>query len=218
MLNPLIDAHPFANDEPPLRANADIKTLCVFYDRPELPDAPCTLLVGSNWHMLQWFQLLVSENAKFALLPGSSNKFITFVQGVIGLYHEGKRPAAPELFRYPTWDALVQDKQTMKAFGRVEHLLKRGYSYADFKAGLDKMVEPESAPYKLGLADDSRNMEFDRVMITPEMFANVTQKKWLQTSLSRIYVATSRARTTLIIPGYMRDWITDAKRLKSGED
>ena len=218
VLNPLISAHPFAQDEPPLRANTEIQTQCVFYERPELPDAPCTLLVGSNWHMLQWFQLLVASGAKFALLPGSAKKFTAFVQGIIGLYHEGKRPMAPELFRYPTWDALSQDKQAMKAFGRVEHLLKRGYSYADFNAGLNKMVAAQNASYLLGQADDSKNMEFDRVMLTPEMFSKVTNRAWLQTSLSRIYVASSRARNQLIVPGYMRDWVADVKRVKSSND
>lgn len=216
LLNPLIGAHPFASGEPPLKANASITTDCQFYDRPALPDGPCTMLVGSYWHMLQWFQQLLAEDASFCLLPASSRGFNEFVQGIIGLYHKGQRSQNSMLFRYPTWESLRNETQTMKAFGRVEYLLKRGYNYEDFNSGLKKMTGPAKATYKLGRADDARNLEFDSVMLTPELFSKITTPSGLQTGLSRIYVGASRARYRLVIPGYMKDWIKDVERVKPG--
>lgn len=212
VMNPLIESHPLAKDEPPLRATDRVKTICEYYDRPSIPEEPCTILVGGNWQLFEYFQRLSHEGVKFALLPGAYYQFKSFSEGLIDLFHDGVRAKDSYLFRYPDWNSLQQACGNIGAFKRIESMLRKGYTRPKLDESLAKLVSPSKAKYFLGRVDDARNLEFGSVMLTPELLptGNTLQNKdYLSTAISRLYVGASRAQNKIILPGYMKDWLSD---------
>lgn len=213
VLNPLIEAHPFASQEPPLRATDRVDTVCDFYDRPNFPESPCTILVGGDWHLFEYFQRLSHYGATFALLPGAAVNFKAFVDGLLDLYYLNHRSNYPFLFRYPDWDTLSRECHHIRAFQRIESMLAKGYDRKDFANSLAKLVPIDQARFKLGRVDDARNYEFDSVMLTPELLVSKAKAEGgqsLATVLSRLYVGASRARHRIILPGHLKDWLSDS--------
>lgn len=215
VMNPLIEAHPWSHQEPTLEASDRVQTVCTYYDRPTIPDTPCTILVGSEWHLFEYFQRLSHEGAKFSLLQGSAAVFQGFVESVLDLYYQGVRPRHSALFQFGTWEALQRRYHSVRAFQRIEAMLHKGYSRADLDRSLMSVVTKDKAKYLLGRVDDARNMEFQAVMLTPELLPRPgprTTKEQLASNVSRLYVGASRAKNHIILPGYMKDWLIDESR------
>lgn len=214
VLNPLIEGHPLASGESPLRATDNVKTVCDYYDRPSIPDAPCTILVGGQWQLFEYFQRLSHEGVKFTLLPGSYAQFQSFAEGLIDLFHDGVRAKNSFLFRYPDWESLQNASQNIKAFQRIESMLRKGYTRTQLDASLMNIVPLAKAKYLLGRVDDARNLEFQSVMLTPELIprgSTLRNDHFLASAVSRLYVGASRAKNRIILPGYMMDWLKDQK-------
>lgn len=214
LINPMIEAHPQAKDESPLRATDRVETVCNYYDRPSIPEHPCTILVGGEWQLFEYFQRLSHEGVKFALLPGAYTQFKSFAEGLVDLFHDGKRAKNSFLFRYPDWNSLQQASHRIKAFQRIEAMLRKGYTRTQLDASLMSIVPLSKAKYLLGRVDDARNLEFQSVMLTPELIptgATLKNNDYLSTAISRLYVGASRAQNRIIVPGYLRGWLQDQK-------
>lgn len=218
VLNPILDAHPESIGLP-LIGTRQHQTVVRFYDRPAIPDQPTTLLVGTEWHLFEWFQRLANEKAKYNLLQGSMNQFQAFVEGCIGLYSNNTRSNHPFLFRYPTWQSLETHHGGNPAFRRIEGMLKKGYGKNDLSRSLAQLSPPGQAKIWLGMVDAARNLEFDSIMLAPELLADVESLDTPATAatiLSRLYTGCSRTKHELIVPGYMRDWLQDRTGPGSG--
>jgi len=214
VINPIIEAHPMAHNETPLRATDRVTTICDYYDRPTIPDTPCTILVGGLWHLLEYFQRLSYENVKFAMLPGSAAQFQAFTEGLMDLYHRGIRSSHSSLFRYPDWSSLQGEAENIRAFQRVHTMLEKGYDRQRFADSLKNIVPIAKARYVLGRVEDARNLEFQSVMLTPELLPSkkTANSQYYANALSQLYMGASRARNRLIVPGYMRDALKDQKK------
>lgn len=212
VINPLIETHPLAEGEIPLRATDRVKTVCEYYDKPSIPEHPCTILVGGQWHLFEYFQRLSHEGVKFALLPGSASQFRSFSEDLIDLYHDGKRAKHSFLFRYPDWESLRSANQQIRAFQRIETMLQKGYNRQRLDESLMKITPLSKAKYLLGRVDDARNLEFHSVMLTPELLPSKNaagNKGFLSSAISRLYVGASRAQNKIILPGYMKEYLND---------
>lgn len=211
VLNPLILKHPGKVHEP-LIGTSHKRTHIRYYDRPSIPEYPTTILTGTDWTLFEWFQRLSYERAKFAILPGSLYSFRGLIEGCLDLFRLGKRSNHPFLFRYPTWDSLANAQSSNQAFVRIQRMLEKGYSPEDFENSFSAMVTPDKARIILGKVQDSKNMEFDSVLLAPELLTNLDSAStpWAQaTKLSQIYTGGSRARFELVVPGYLKDWLED---------
>lgn len=208
--NPILEKHPGWNDLP-LLGSALRRTEVVYYDRPALPDIPIAILCGTEWHLIEWFQRLSHQEAKFSILPGSYHSFKGLMEGCINLYHKCLRSHHPFLFRYPTWEALASGQGNNDAFRRIERMLGKGYALDDLERSLARLQPPGSARITLGLVEHSKNMEFNAVMLTPEVLkssSKQTQRSGARI-LANLYTGASRAKHALYIPGNLKDWLQD---------
>jgi len=213
VLNPLIAAHPLSPVEP-FTGNRAASTRITHYDSLALPEKPCTVLVKDLWGMFEWFLRLSADSrgTGFELL-GNRNEFMRFATDLIELHQSGRRPTHGALFRYPTWDKLVEGETAAgnKSFERIARRLERGLSAGEFKAQFLRFGGDSSSGYRLAMVSDVRNREFDSVMLAPDLLPAPTRISDSDRTklLSAIYTGASRTKHELILPGYLSDWVTD---------
>jgi hypothetical protein len=209
VVNSIIIAHP-GSTKLPFQGNPATKTEIVYYERPQVPAEPATILVHDTWGLFEWSQRLGSELIEFELLS-NSERLDVFVSDCIDLYRSGVRPRHPELFRFETWQAVAERFGLNRGFQRIDRMLEKGYSAQDWAKVSARGTEPGPARCSLGLISDVRNREFDVVMLTPELVEHAWQSRSvaLAAASSSIYVAVTRARRRLIAPERLRQWIEE---------
>lgn len=218
-INTLIDRNPLVRVHP-MEGSRLRDTRTVFYDNLDIPQEPTTILVQSDWGLFEYCQRLSSQNAPFAILPGSVGNFHRFVTSCINLYLEGKRPTYGPLFRYRSWDQLRNDKgETDPAFNRIDRMLQKGYSDRDLDQLLMSQVSLDKARYLVGKVVDAKNMEVDSVMLTPDLLtvAGPGDRLGVARHFAALYTGGTRARYRLYVPGNLREWASDqAEAAQSG--
>lgn len=210
VLNPLIEAIPYASLEPFAGAK-DRKTTIEYYDRSSIPEDGTTILVKSEWGLFEWFQRLAAANADFGMMPGAESQFRRFVNDCIELYHHGSPPKHGALFRHQTWSQLTDKHGKEYSFSKIHALLEKGYSSMDFERSLAVLNRGSQPRILLGRVADARSMEMDRVMLGKDLLSSVRAGDQASAGevFSTIYTGGSRARHKLIVPGHLRDWISD---------
>ncbi|MCT8163389.1 MULTISPECIES: AAA family ATPase [unclassified Pseudomonas] len=214
VLNPLIQAHP-ASIQAAFSGSAEHYTRVSFFDTVTVPEQPTALIVDDEWGLFGWFQRLTHQGVPFVLLHSARKDFELFVEDCIELYRYGTRPRHPMLFRYASWQALEQDKGDDKAFVAVANMLRKGYTPEHFAKAKSRYRWDKAPKLFLGRVRDVKNMEFARVMVSPELMVaplaagNRNERARL---LAGLYTACSRARHELIVPGGMLDWVKDQVR------
>jgi hypothetical protein len=151
----------------------------------------------------------------FLLLKSARKDFELFVEDCIELYRYGTRPRHPMLFRYASWQALEQDKGDDKAFVAVANMLRKGYTPEHFAKAKSRYRWDKAPKLFLGRVRDVKNMEFARVMVSPELMVApqvAGNRNERARMLAGLYTACSRARHELIVPGGMLDWVKDQVR------
>ena len=215
VVNSLILAHPGAT-KLPFHGNPLSRTEIVYYDRPQAPEGPATILVHDTWGLFEWSQRLASENIDVELLS-SSERLDVFVSDCIDLYQRGARPRHPELFRFESWQALAERFEKNRGFQRIDRMLEKGYGARDWAKVSARRTEPGARRCSLGLISDVRNQEFEVVMLTPELVEHAwqSQSNALAAASSSIYVAVTRARSRLIVPERLQQWIEEITSRRS---
>lgn len=127
VLNPLIEAHPL-RPQIQYEGNGDIDTRLTHYDKLEMPERPCTILVGDLWGQLEWFLRLshTSSRAGFELL-GSRQELQRFAQDLIKLHDSCQRASHGLLFKYSSWAELFEAESAAgnTAIERISRRLQR---------------------------------------------------------------------------------------------
>lgn len=209
MLNPLLERHP---DKPEalVEGTPAQKTEIRYYSKAFIPEGNVTILVGNDLVLFEWFQRLAAGGASFQLLSGSYGGFRRYISSIIELYHNGIRPEHPALFKFGTWDELQSALHRNFSFQKIESLLSKGYDHNDFQRSLMKMQEATSAKIQLGRVEDAKNLEFESVMIAPDVTAQLKYelpKDKKAELLSRVYTGITRAKSQIIAPGLLREWL-----------
>ncbi|MGH2432489.1 MAG: AAA family ATPase [Pseudomonas sp.] len=214
VLNPLIQAHP-ASIQAAFSGSAEHYTRVSFFDAVTVPEQPTALIVDDEWGLFGWFQRLTHQGVPFVLLQSARKDFELFVEDCIELYRYGTRPRHPMLFRYASWQALEQDKGDDKAFIAVANMLRKGYTPEHFAKAKSRYRWDKAPKLFLGRVRDVKNMEFARVMVSPELMVAPSTgggRNERARTLAGLYTACSRARHELIVPGGMLDWVKDQTR------
>lgn len=214
ILNPLIQAHP-ASLQAAFAGAAEHTTRLTYFDALPIPLHLTTLLVQDEWGLFGWFQRLSHQGVPFLLLPGARKEFELFVEDCIELYRYGTRPRHSMLFRYTSWSAVEQDKAGDKAFAAVANMLAKGYTPEHFAKAKAQYRWAKSPLVHLARVRDVKNMEFDRVMISPELvdaLGGAASQPDQARVLAGLYTACSRARHELILPGEMLGRVQDLAR------
>ena len=108
---------------------------------------------------------------------------------------------------------IVGRQSPNKSFQRIEKLLDKNYSMDDWMTSIALMVNGGKAAYVLGMASDSRNLEFDRMMLTPDIVSLTGGKTFQGDELSKLrsalYVAATRVKFELLAPIALREWVEE---------
>lgn len=219
VLTPLIHAHPLT---PPVayKGNRSIGTQLTHYDSLRMPSTPTTVLVKDMWGLLEWFMRMSPEEGAYGfLLLGNRHQFHTFALDLIELHNHGRRPRHGMLFRHDSWDSLRQQETAAgnKAFERIARRLEKGLTAEQFDELFRRTGTDDRSGYRLALVNEVRNLEFDSVMLAPDLLPKPQVMTEIERGklLSAIYTGASRARHQIIVPGYLADWVSDLKRLSA---
>lgn len=81
----------------------------------------------------------------------------------------------------------------------------------DLERSLSRLQPPGTGQIILGLVEHAKNMEFNAVMLTPEVMKESTKQTRRSGArmLANLYTGASRAKHALYIPGDLTNWLQD---------
>jgi hypothetical protein len=214
ILNPLIQAHP-NKIKLAFEASSGVKINVFEYCDPIFPKAPSTILVSSVWEKFQWLKYLVDSQQDFILL-GDADGLIELAKACVRLYrnesaqfnHSNERPHEM-LYQYSTWDELAAVHSNDNAFLWLQSQLADGYKVSDVPTSGQSQNASQGKAHRLGRVEDVGNMEFESVMLAPELlsYSRCKDAYELDQRICAVYTAASRARHDLYIPGDIEEWL-----------
>lgn len=217
LYNNIIAYHPLKPDEP-FEGSQHKITKINYYSEFSMPLHYCLILSKNNWHVFNIMQRLSTAGARFQILKRAYGDLKWLIGEAIAFYQENIKPTHPELRLYKTWEEFVS-KQHDPIFEKIHRLFERGYKSNDFETalnfdiGLQRELDFSSMAldcYVLGRIEDSKNMEFSRVMLMQDTLSLTGNSKYDKSNLiNHIYTGISRATDELIIPAYLEDWIKE---------
>ena len=206
IINPIITVHPSRTKAP--FQGSDLTHLDIrYYQKAAVPQEPTVILVNDTWGLFEWSQRLASANINPSLL-NEHKDLDMFVQDCIELKAGGRGARHGELFRYTSWDHVASKHADNSGFQRINQLLEKGYGHANWKQTYQRFQRVGKPAYCVGLIENVRNLEFDTVMLTPDII-NASAHLSRAAFGSAIYVGVTRARKRLILPESLRHWIEE---------
>ncbi len=160
-------------------------TQVLSYQSLPTPSGNCAIIFRSYWALFEQFQRCAHDKAAFRLMPGSEKALQWFMGDVIELFNHGTRPSFPSLFRYGTFDELTKRESEFADITRVVDLLTRGYRLQNLTESLSRQIRNTSNVLWLGMPEHTKNMEFDKVVISDDFFSQtnmVKKKHWFRAS------------------------------------
>ena len=106
------------------------------------------------------------------------------------------------------WQQVRDANQFDESFLWVESEFEKGFKIADVTR-LNRMIGSPGKSCVLMMAEDAGGMEFDRVLLTPELLTNVKFKDAYEFDqrICVVYIAISRARQQLYLPYDVIEWV-----------
>ncbi|ABA88050.1 hypothetical protein Pcar_0793 [Syntrophotalea carbinolica DSM 2380] len=210
IINPVINAHPLES-RGLYCGNSEIISDVQYYKKASIPDLPTTILVSNEWSLWEWIQRLANENINFKLISNIKD-IHAFVSDVLSLKNFGICPTHRDLRKFWKWSELVDyfQNQGNSSFKGIYKMLERGYAAKDWAMARSKITEVDNS-YAVGRAEDSRNMEFNRLMLAPDtvdVLWDEEQKSYAKAS-SALYVAITRTKHVLLAPIALQEWIEE---------
>ena len=108
----------------------------------------------------------------------------------------------------PDWQHVRDSNLFDESFLWVEAELEKGFKVADLTR-LSRMVGRSGKRCMLMMAEEAGGMEFNRVLLTPELLTNVKFKDAYEFDqrICAVYIAISRAKQQLYVPYDVVEWI-----------
>lgn len=158
---------------------------------------------GSMWKMLEDALRLKNGSANFHLVPASEKALVEATQDAILLRRSADRPKSYQLRQFKTWDALADHLESY-GHANIVRLFDRGFN----EGHLDELMKSQNhgghTNLTLGLLEHCKNMESSTVMMSSCCFSsstNVRSKDESDKHIKAIYVAMTRVRDELWVPG-----------------
>lgn len=215
LVNPLISRHSNkgkATFEGTLHSDVIVE----HYPHGFVPPLGCVVLTASPWDTLKWVLELDRGGGEFSVPDRAAYQDVMrFMATAIALFNpnyysaeqsvEGLHPAFSET---PTW-ALVHDVYRFdQSFLWVESQLEKGLRSADVTR-LCSRLRHAGEGCMLMLAEAAGGMEFDQVLLTPELLTTEPFKNRpeFDERICAVYIAISRAKFRLFLPYDVVEWI-----------
>ncbi|SNY21278.1 hypothetical protein SAMN05660659_02009 [Pseudomonas sp. LAMO17WK12:I6] len=215
LVNPLISRHS-EKSKVPFEGAREADVGIEFYPQGFVPPEGCVVLTASPWDTMKWAMQLHDANCLFSFADMKAQRDLEhFMTSAIELFkvdyyssaHSEKGP-----HRYfsdlPKWQQVRDANQFDEAFLWVEAELEKGFKVADLTR-LNRMIGGPGKSCLLMQAHEAGGMEFDRVLLTPELLTNVQFKDAyaFDQRICAVYIAISRARQQLYLPYDVVEWI-----------
>ncbi|ANH97528.1 hypothetical protein A8L59_08965 [Pseudomonas koreensis] len=215
LVNPLISRHS-EKTKVPFEGAREADVGIEFYPQGFVPPEGCVVLTASPWDTMMWAMQLHDANCLFSFPDMKAQRDLEhFMTTAIELFkvdyysaeHSEKGP-----HRYfsdlPDWQQVRAANQFDEAFLWVEAELQKGFKVADLTR-LNRMIGAPGKSCMLMQAQEAGGMEFDRVLLTPELLTNVKFKDAyaFDERICAVYIAISRARQQLYLPYDVVEWI-----------
>lgn len=216
IINPIIITHPVIKPKELFVGSNDIKTTVTFYpdQKPTIPEQVAAILVSDYWALWAWADHLLKKRVQFHLYTDDKS-LNRFVQDCIELKAHGTHPRHGELFRFKTWDRLVEAMTENRGFKRVYALLEQGYSTKNWETTQRWIRTSPPDKYALSTLTAAKNREFDVVMLGPDttdmiLKTDRANKDTARKAMAALYIGATRVRQKLIAPESLRNWIEES--------
>lgn len=215
VINPLLSRHP-ANEQAGIEfeghPNSGFRLR--WHTANTLPSGPSVVVCANELDCLEHFLRLNHAGVGVTLMGRTAMDVPAYLRSLVGLYIDGQRPRAPNLWRYTDWGQLQQDRGANPSFQRIQDMLARGFSHGDCDRICQAMGRPARAgDVHLALPATIKNHQFPRVELSRALLAGARPGKGnpsrMAEALSQIYTAETRATRELVLPGEYRDWLSD---------
>lgn len=215
LVNPLICLHSEKSKVPFEGArNADV---CIeHYPQGFVPPEGCVVLTASRWDTMKWVIQMHDASCAFCFPDKAAQQDLElFMTTAVELFKpqyysvecsaEGAHPYFSEM---ADWQQVRDANQFDESFLWVESELEKGFKIADVTR-LNRMIGSPGRSCMLMMAEDAGGMEFDRVLLTPELLTNVKFKDAYEFDqrICVVYIAISRARQQLYLPYDVIEWV-----------
>jgi len=225
LVNPLISLHS-GKSKAYFEGARDADVGIEYYPEGFVPPEGCVVLTASVWDTMKWVMQLHDANCAFSFPIKSGYKELThFMSTAIALFKpnyysaeqnaEGTHRAFSGL---SDWQQVRDGNQFDESFLWVEAELEKGFKISDMTR-LTRMLGTPDKSCMLMMAEDAGGMEFNRVLLTPELLTNVAFKDAyaFDERLCAVYIAISRAKQRLYLPYDVVEWIDYHKEQKFRE-
>lgn len=218
LVKPIVRKHIFVPPEE-YKGSMDVYTEINYYRTPHIPGKPSGILVSDLWALWVWVQDIADQKKPFTLL-GSSHVLTNFAKAVIDL-KAGRQTSHWALSKYPAWQHLASDLHSKNmAFRKIADWFDRGYEIKELHMALLRYYQEslfagkKPTTHVIGLAEQSKNHEFDRIYLTPDIVSLVEGEKALsmvKASMKRsiLYIAATRGKHEVSAPIELREWIEE---------
>ncbi|MGY4495370.1 hypothetical protein [Pseudomonas sp. TE3610] len=224
LVNPLISRHSAKSKVYFEGArNADVGV--EHYPQGFVPPEGCVVLTASRWDTMKWLMQLHDAHCAFSFpTKAAQDDLQHFMTTAIALFKPGYYSLESDKGGHADFDELLDWRQVREAnqydesFLWVEEALAKGFNVADITR-LNRLQALPGVSCTLMMAQDAGGMEFDRVLLTPELLTTVQFKDAyaFDERICAVYIAISRARQQLFIPYDVVEWIDYHKAQKFRE-
>jgi hypothetical protein len=215
LVNPLICLHSVKSKVPFEGArNADVGI--EHYPQGFVPPEGCVVLTASRWDTMKWVIQLHDASCVFSFPDKAAQQDLElFMTTAIALFkpefygvERGADGAHPDFSEMADWQQVREANLFDESFLWVESELEKGFKIADVTR-LNRMIGSPGKSCMLMMAEDAGGMEFDHVLLTPELLTNVKFKDAYEFDqrICVVYIAISRARQQLYLPYDLIEWV-----------
>ncbi|TLP59178.1 MULTISPECIES: hypothetical protein [Pseudomonas] len=212
LINPLISLHS-RKSKVAFEAARSVDVGIEHYPQGFVPPEGCVVLTASRWDSMRWAMELAECNCLLAFPDWPELR--RFMATAVGLFRAAFYAAGPDaagahpyFAHLPDWRQVRESERFDASFLWVEARLEAGYKFADLTS-LDARVSDQRASLTLMLAQDAGGLEFDQVLLTPELMSTQPFRDAyaFDERICAVYIALSRARRQLYLPYDVQEWI-----------
>lgn len=214
LVNPLIGVHS-QKSKIPFEGARDVGVSIEHYPEDFIPPEGCVVLTASHWDSMKWAIQMHDANCGLVFsTPDAQQDFLRFMSTAITLFKpdyyssgQGANGAHRDFSEMSDWQQVRDANQFDESFRWVETELEKGFNVADMTR-LSLSIGQSAKGCMVMLAQDAGGMEFDCVLLTPELLTTEKFKDVhaFDQRVCVVYIAVSRAKMQLYLPYDVVEW------------
>ncbi|WP_337157043.1 hypothetical protein [Pseudomonas putida] len=207
LINPLISVHS-QKSKLAFEGAGSAEVGVEFYPEGFVPPEDCVVLAASHWDAMKWAMELAGKH--YAIALAEQMNLQGFMESAIRLFRgEQDRDESHPYFAHTTdWRQVRDIHQHDGAFLWVEARLQEGFRIAELNK-VKARISGQPGSISLMLAQDAGGLEFERVLLTPELMSTdpFRDAYAFDARVCAVYIALSRARRQLYLPYEVEEWV-----------